>query len=698
MRKTFRTAWIFCLVSLVTLPAVSVTFRVSPVGNDAWSGQLAEPTADKTDGPLASLAGARDAVRKLKATGPLSEPVEILIADGTYELPETLTFAPEDSGTEQYRIVYAAAPGAKPVISGGRAITGWKKGEGALYETHIAEAKDGAWKFHELFVNDQRATRARTPNKDYFHIAGPIEPIADREKAQKDPATKIGFRYNEGEIKPWAGWEDVNIWLYHSWTSSLHWIKEIDESNRIVRFAGPSGWPVGYWDAHSRYFVENYREALDAPGEWYLHPKSGVLYYWPREGEDMASAHVAAPKLSVLLRVEGDLDQNRLVEYIGFKGLSFQHADWFMDPAATNDGQAAAFQKDAALVVRAARGIAFDQCEIAHVGTYALWFRAGAKNGRVTQCHLHDLGTGGLRIGECETPPNDLSVTESTFVENCWIHDGGHVFPAGHGVWIGKANGNTVRRCDVGDLYYSAFAIGWSWGYAPSTAHDNVVELCHIHDIGKGVLSDMGGIYTLGISPGTRLANNVIHDIYSYDYGGWGLYNDEGSTGIVLENNIVYNTKSGGYHQHYGKENIIRNNVFAFAKQEQLIRTREEEHTSFFFERNVVVVDNGKVLGSNWNNDHFTVDNNLYWDCAGNELRFGKLSFAEWQAKGHDVHSIVADPLFENIKAYDFRLKHDSPAYTLGFKDIDTSQVGLFGALEWVNAPKQIKRAPIQQR
>jgi hypothetical protein len=172
---------------LVTLPAVSVTFRVSPVGNDAWSGQLAEPTADKTDGPLASLAGARDAVRKLKATGPLSEPVEILIADGTYELPETLTFAPEDSGTEQYRIVYPlrCAPARNPFISGGRAITGWKKGEGALYETHIAEAKDGAWKFHEFIVNDQRATRARTPNKDYFHIARGIEPIADRAKKRR---------------------------------------------------------------------------------------------------------------------------------------------------------------------------------------------------------------------------------------------------------------------------------------------------------------------------------------------------------------------------------------------------------------------------------------------------------------------------------------------------------------------------------
>jgi hypothetical protein len=172
------------------------------------------------------------------------------------------------------------------------------------------------------------------------------------------------------------------------------------------------------------------------------------------------------------------------------------------------------------------------------------------------------------------------------------------VFPAGHGVWIGKANGNTVRRCDVGDLYYSAFAIGWSWGYAPSTAHDNVVELCHIHDIGKGVLSDMGGIYTLGMSRPARAWPTTSFTTSTRMITAGGASTTTKQHRHRARKNIVYNTKSGGYHQHYGKENIIRNNVFAFAKQEQLIRTREEEHTSFFFERNVVVVDNGKVLGS----------------------------------------------------------------------------------------------------
>ncbi|MBN2311985.1 MAG: right-handed parallel beta-helix repeat-containing protein, partial [Candidatus Hydrogenedentes bacterium] len=114
--------------------AGAVTLHVAPGGNDAWSGTPQAPNADGTDGPKASLAGARDAVRALKAKGPLTEPVDIILADGTYALTETLALAPEDSGTADCPITYAAAPGAHPVVSGGRRITDWRQGEGGLWE------------------------------------------------------------------------------------------------------------------------------------------------------------------------------------------------------------------------------------------------------------------------------------------------------------------------------------------------------------------------------------------------------------------------------------------------------------------------------------------------------------------------------------------------------------------------------------
>jgi hypothetical protein len=264
------------------------------------------------------------------------------------------------------------------------------------------------------------------------------------------------------------------------------------------------------------------------------------------------------------------------------------------------------------------------------------------------------------------------------------------------GVWIGGTSHNRVSHNEICDLYYTGVSVGWSWGYAPTSAHHNVVEFNHIHDIGRGVLGDMGGIYCLGDSPGTVLRNNLVHDVYDHGTGSLAIYTDEGSTGILIENNIGYGTTYANFHQHYGKENVVRNNIWALGKDYQLSRARQEEHLSFTFERNIVYFDNGKLLKGGWTNDKFVMDRNLYWDTSrpdGN-LKFGEATLAEWQARGHDRHSLVADPKFVDAAHYDFRLQPDSPAFQLGFVPIDTSQIGLYGDPDWVRAPRRIKRQP----
>ncbi len=687
----------FCLSAVPALAAgaAKADFYVATNGRDNWSGTLPAPNAAGTNGPFATITRARDAVRAARAKADGKKSSRVLIRGGTYTLSAPIVFSPEDSGTQDGPVLYAAQPGEKPVFSGGRVIGGWKKGSDGTWVAQVPEVAAGKWYFYQLFVNGERRTRARTPNDGYLRTDGPLPEIKNPHAERKNRKAKMGMRYVAGDLKSWDGLEDVNLFVYQSWTAPLLWIKSVDETNHTVHFTAPAAWPIGYWERKQRYHVENYREALDAPGEWYLERKTGKLSYRPLPGEDMTKAVVVAPVLRKLVRFDGNPAAGKFVDHIHLRGLAFHHANWFVKNKGFADGQAASWL-EAAVYARGARHCVVENCEVAHVGEYGLWWARGCKDNRLVHSEVHDLGAGGVRIGETASPKGEAQAALRNTIDNCFIHDGGYVFRAGVGMWIGRSSYNTVTHNEICDFDYSGISVGWSWGYAPSSANHNVFEFNHVHHIGRGVLSDMGGIYSLGDSPGTRIRNNVFHDIHSYAYGGWGLYTDEGSTGVLMENNVVYNTKTGGFHQHYGKENMVRNNILAFSKHGQIIRSREEKHISFTFERNIVLCDNDQIFGSNWGNGNYKIDHNLYWDTSTPDPDFASMSFTDWQAKGRDQNSILAAPMFVDAKRGDFNLKSGSPASKIGFKPIDVSKVGLYGDPEWVEAPKRIVRKPLK--
>lgn len=714
-KSAFLLAASFALAISSSAPAADL--YVSPEGNDAWSGNLPAPNAAMSDGPIATLSRARDRVRELKKGAPTPTPITVDIRGGRYTLAEPLRLGPNDSGEKDAPITYAAHPGEKPVLSGGKSIRGWKKGEGPLWQAEIPEVKSGAWYFHELFVNGERRTRARTPNEGYLRTMGALEKYS---KDRKDPAfaknlmIRKGLKFREGDLKSsWRNLDDANLFLYHSWTTSMHWFDRIDDAQRTAHFTNRSGWPVGYWETEQRYQVENVREALDAPGEWYLDRKSGLLEYDPQPGEDMAKAEVIAPSLTQLVVIDGDWSKKQLVHDVTFRGLSFQHADWsFVDKAQTIDGQAFVFLPGA-IHARGAERLVFEGCEIAHVGGYAVALEDGCKSNRLTACHIHDIGGGGVRIGEfmrqktaaktsdvtgvavaevtlAGTSPRD---TGRNVVDNCFIHDGGRVFAAGIGVIVGHSAYNEITRNEISDFFYSSISVGWVWGFGQSAAHHNRVANNHLHHIGWGVLSDMGGVYTLGPSPGTVVAHNWIHHVNCYSYGGWGLYTDEGSSEITLENNIVHDTRDGCFHQHYGRANVVRNNILAFSREAQIRRSREDVTNSLTVMRNLVYCDNDNFLSKIWKNGDYTVNGNLYWTTSKAEPLFDGRDWDEWRAtSGQDKDSLIADPLFVDAAKRDFRLKPGSPAEKIGFQPIDLSGIGLYGDPAWVALPGKVLR------
>lgn len=678
-------------------------FYVSTDGRDTWSGELESPADSGEDGAFATIAGARDAVRKWRSATEGNEkiPVEVLIRDGEYPITEAIVFTPEDSGFKEAPVVYRAYPGEVPVLFGGRRLTSWELREDR-WVASVPEARGSDFSVGAFWVNGDRLDSARFPKaahtagdypaaSDFFYTDGPVFKKAADKNEEVKSSTEL--RFHEGDIRPWEHLDEALFIVFHSWATSMHRVKKADFESRILEFTGAARWPFAQWTDGQWYFVEHLMEALTLPGEWCLDRKAGELHYLPRTGETPETVDAVIPLTRQFLILQGDPAEEKFVSYLHFNGLHMYYGDWPIGAAGHSDAQAE-ISVEAAVQAKGARHCLFESCEVSHVGSYGLWLREGCKDNRVERCAFTDLGAGGVRIGEAFDAKLVPCLTEYNTVDNCLLHDGGRIYRSAVGVWIGRSSHNTISRNEICDFRYSGVSVGWSWGYDPTSAHHNKITGNHIHNLGKGQLSDMGGIYTLGVSPGTELRNNYIHDILSNPdiSGGWGLYTDEGSTHILLTDNIVCNTTTSGFHQHYGRENKVVNNIFAFARKEQVFRSRDETHISFFFENNIVYFDQGELLSGAWSKGNFVINRNCYWDASGREIQIKGQSFENWQRSGEDKDSIIADPLFVDIKGRNFTLKEDSPALKLGFKPIDLSQTGLYGDDAWVARAASLKR------
>ncbi|NCP31697.1 MAG: DUF5123 domain-containing protein [Armatimonadetes bacterium] len=689
-----------CLVLMgASLQAFAdTTLHVAPEGNDQWSGSAARPNAGKTDGPLASLQGARDAVRRLKAGKELTEAVRVVVAAGTYQVGEPVVFSPEDSGTPKAPVLYEAAPGAKPLFTGGRKLTGFKPGNNGVWTAQVPDVAAGKWYFEQLWVNGKRATRARTPNTHWFYTVDKIENGIDPETGQPAELSSRAFHARAEDLQsllqvPKEKLNDVTLVAYHSWETSRSRLAAVDPKTDYVFVTHAIPWGFNQWGPRQRWHVENFKEALDAPGEWFL-DRDGTLSYIPLPGEDMTTAEVIAPAgVEGFVRFTGQPELGLLVENLTLKGLSFQHSQYVLPPEGHGDGQAEV-TIPAVITLEGARNIALDDCEVKHIGISGLWFRRGCRDCRVTRTYFADLGAGGVKIGEgWGVDLKDEAVhTGHCVVDNCLIHTGARIHHGAIGVWIGHSGDNQVTHNDISDFFYTLISAGWSWGYNPTLSHNNHIDFNHLHHTGWGMLSDMGGVYTLGLSDGATVNNNVIHDVYSYDKygrGGWGLYNDEGTSRITMENNLVYNVKTGTYHQHYGEDNVVRNNIMAFSMDGQIQRSRIEDHNSFFLTNNLIYWKDGELYasGGGFKDEHVVSESNLYWKVGG-EVTFHGETLADWQAKGKEKGSIVADPLFVDPENGDFHLKPGSPAAKVDFKPFDYTKAGLYGDPAWVSIPK----------
>ena len=542
-------AWVAALVCAAAPAradkAPTTVFHVSPSGRDGNPG---------TEGrPFASLGRAQRAVRGKIAAG-LTGGVTVLIRPGAYELAGPLKFGPADSGTRPHAVTYAAADGAAVVVSGGRRITGWKRAGRKLWTATVGDVKAGKWHFRQLFVNGRRATRARTPNADkkasYLQLA--------EATLSKDLKT-YRLRLPTEHVAAWKNIGDVEIVIHGNWAINRKRLATADAKSGTITLAPPHAKAIP-WNRPSKgkfCYLENALEMLDSPGQWYLDRKSGLLTYWPREGEDMAAAHVVAPVLNRLVEVVGTAEAP--VRNLHFRGISFEHTEWPLPAGGYHGIQACHYGTagpkppgrrwpgiEPAIFCEFADGVSLADGAVAHIGGSGVYFSSGTQNCRITGNHVYDIAANGLMLAG---PNNPKLVPKNNRICNNYVHATGVEYFGACAIWVGFAEGTQIAHNLVHDTPYTGISVGWQWNPTPTACKRNLIEANHVYDVMKK-LADGGCIYTLGYQPGTVLRGNLLHDVHrsAHTHGGApnnGIFVDEGSKGFLFERNVIYNTHGG---------------------------------------------------------------------------------------------------------------------------------------------------------
>ncbi len=677
-------------------------FYVSPAGSDANPGTLSKP--------FATLPRAMEAVRGAQQAISRSElsagPVNVFLRGGVYAVREPLVFTPADSGTAEAPVTYASYRGEQAVLSGGERLAGtWTPSPGKPYwQLDVPRAHDNGWIFYSLFVNGESRTRARTPNWG--------EKVLRAEGREPGGDPRQALRYYPGDVDPtWSNPTDIDVVLLCSWTPTIHRIKEILPERRAVRFFSSHTRAVDAWEHNFRYYLSNVFEALDQPGEWYLNRHTGTLYYYPMPGEEMGTAEVIAPVMkSNMIAFAGDLATGKCIEHLHFRDLAIRHLDGDMDKHNGVYRQGHMYLTSA-IVARGLRNASFERCELSQLGEYALELADGCRDVAVRQCHIWDIGAGGIQLGVTDLgtlkrPVNTNDAASASeravtglVIDNCCIHRLGTIWHGAYGIVNRFASLSQITHNDLFDMHWDAIGLDARWDWkGEKYSYGNVVAYNRLHNLGLRYQTDAAGVYQFGPLD-THIHHNLIHDTAAYmgNCGYAGVYLDEQSRGALVEDNLVYNADWYAYFQHKGMDNLFRNNIGAFARDGFILRGGlNEQWKSNYLEacRNIYVSSNAVAIKADWQPGLKPplVHNNLYYTLATNTaLTFAGKSLSEWQALGHDTNSVIADPGCRSPATFDFTLAPDAPACTLiGFVPFDSElqKAGLYGDAAWRDLPK----------
>lgn len=648
---------------------------VATDGDDSNPGTVAAP--------LKTLEKAKELLKGV----PADESVTVWFREGTYIISDTVEFTSADKDN----VLYRSYPDEKVSFSGAKPITGWSETtingvDAFVKDMEINSDEDY---FTSLFKGDKRLSRSIYPKEGTFKIADPSEGEAIAGSHAPDFFTfSVAFYAHKDQILNFANPQDVEVQIMHFWCDEHLPVHSVDASTGRIETTKPTAMRVRVDD---NFVYHNVKEALSLPGEWYLDRAEEKLYYIPEDGDTVENTVLNAGDNDKLFDFNG-------AKNVSFRGIDFVNTDWEMvdgkhtgNPFSSShplygnikygaDHPQAAFEVPAAINIIASSGINFTDCRFENISYTAVKFDKGSQDCNITSCLFKEIGANAIFVnGDFVIP----ATTKNINVTDCHISHYGRIFSNAIGILLTHAYDCDLTNNEIHDGWYTGISVGWNWGYADHPTDKINISNNLIYNIGNGWLSDMGGIYTLGVQPETVISGNTIYNVGcdegAYGYGGWGIYLDEGSSEMLVENNLVYDCSSETFHQHYGRDNIVRNNIFAFGGEGAFIITKHEEHNSLTATNNIFVVDDATMYAFDTESDWFVDDSNLYWDYdrggrvfSGDTTKlFDRESIIIVKTRGYYNNAIFKDPLFKDAENRDFTLAENSPALEIGFKPFD---------------------------
>lgn len=595
-------------VATAALIAAAVTVVVAPAtpASAVTTTLYASPSGSGTTcsaGQPCSLTAAQTAVRS-RITG-MTGDIVVELADGVYRLTAPLRFTAADSGANGHRVVWQAAPSARPVISGARAVTGWSLVDSArnVWRANVGAGTDT----RQLYVDGTVATRARTQvNRADFTADG------------------TGMRFSSSALSylnNLANQSRIQLESVGSFTDRYVSVQSI--SGNMITMQQP-GWRnnnFGYDTFTSPHragplYLTNAYEFLDAPGEWHLDPTTGALSYIPLAGQNMSTVRVELPTLPSLLSVGGTYDAP--AHHLTFSGITFTGTSW-LGPSSNEgyvDQQTGAYiagtwswpsftschngcpqfeatrpnwrQSPAAVQVSAANTITFTDSQFLNLGQTAIGIGndanahtsgvgLGASNITVTRSEIARSSAGGIVVGgvraDAHHPGDQRMTNRDITISNNRLHDLGVEHRGIVSVLTTYVTNATVSHNEVYNMPYTGMSMGYGWGandaggsnhYAdrglynyqprystPTTASNNRLVGNYVHDVMQQ-MNDGGCIYTLSANQGGLISDNYCLRTNGY----FGIYFDEGSRYWTARHNVFSATGTWATANYWFAENM----------------------------------------------------------------------------------------------------------------------------------------------